>query len=252
MSDINKIMQEISEKIEGASELVEKVKDNELVKVTGDIFKFVDTAVKINNYVIQKRFESCLKGFSEDMPTEKQLEKLKKFINSPERAEFISDSFRKVILSNSSKASMAIGTIINQIVIENQPLSYEKLASLNALSQFYDLDIENFKLLREYVDFIPKGDLRVPNITGETKLHFYTFKLRKFCVEKNISYSSMMFTLEKSINLQLINRQFEPEIDISIDAEFETADVNNHSIDERYVFNAIGLELIAILKRIDN
>src|SRR5690606_38739778 len=103
---------------------------------------------KINNYVIQKRFESCLKGFSEDMPTEKQLEKLKKFINSPDRAEFISDSFRKVILSNSSKASMAIGTIINQIVIENQPLSYEKLASLNALSQFYDLDIENFKLLR--------------------------------------------------------------------------------------------------------
>lgn len=244
-------MNEISEKIEVVTGLVEKAADSDIVKFAGDTIKLVDTAVKINNFVIQKRFESCLKGFTEDLPTDKQLEKLKKYIDSPERAEFISDSFRKVILSNSSKASMAIGTIINQIVIEEQTLSYEKLASLNALSQFYDLDIDNFKLLREFIDYVPRGSLRSPILSGKPKRYFYLNNLSKFCREKDIAYSSMLYTLEKSVNLQLISRQFEPSIDISIDAEYDTADVNSHSIDEKYIFNKIGLEMLGILDRIE-
>lgn len=253
MSEVNVevLFSEISDKIEKVSNLVEQVSENELIKFAGDTFKFVDTAVKINNFVIQKRFENCLKGFTEDIPTEKQLEKLKKYIDSPERAEFISDSFRKVILSNSSKASMAIGSIINQVIIEQQNLSYEKLACLNALSLFYDLDIGNFKALRKFVDYIPKKGLRTPNLDGKIKVHFYLRNLKEFCEKEVISYSSILFTLEKSINLQLITREFEPVIDISIDAEYETADVNNHSIDERYIFNAIGLELLKIIQRID-
>lgn len=249
--NVEVLLSEIGDKIDKANNLVEKISDNEIVKFAGNTFKLVDTAVKINNFVIQKRFESCLKGFTEDMPTERQLEKLKKYIDSPERAEFISDSFRKVILSNSSKASMAIGTVINQVVIEGQVLSYEKLASLNALSQFYDLDIDNFKLLREFVDYVPNGNLRLPNLSGKPKRHFYLNNLNKFCKEKETTYSSMLYALEKSINLQLITREFEPVIDISIDAEYETADVNNHSIDERYIFNNIGLEMLSILNRIE-
>lgn len=146
---------------------------------------------------------------------------------------------------------MVIGTILNQIVIEKEQLSYEKLACLNALSQFYDLDIENFKLLREYVDFVPKDKLRIPNLTGKIKVHFYLNDLKKFCDSKGVLHSTLLFTLEKSVNLQLITREFVPIIDISIDAEYETADIDNHEIEEKYIFNPIGLELLKLLDRID-
>ncbi|MGE7693917.1 hypothetical protein ACQKNC_07330 [Lysinibacillus sp. NPDC094177] len=115
-NDVGKIIKEIGEKIEKVSDLVTTITDNELVKASGEIFKFVDLGIKVNNWISQKRFEQCLKGFTNDEPTEQQLNKLEKYIDSQEKAEFVVNIFRQVLLSNSSKASLIMGRILNSVV----------------------------------------------------------------------------------------------------------------------------------------
>lgn len=248
LMDIEKALDTINRKIEQVSEITTKVTDNQYVKLVGEASKLVNFAVSFNNYIIQRRFEACLKGFSDDKPTEEQLTKLEKFIDSPEKAEFIADSFRKVLLSNSSETSLVMGTIIKSVISEEDSINHEKLISLNALSQFYDADILNFLLLREYVDY----ERLVITITMEgiprPATKFNLNKLSDYAKEKGVSKDSLIITLDKSVNLQLIVRHIEPDIKVHYENGVESG--NEIKLQESYSFNSMGEYLKTIIERV--
>lgn len=54
-NDVGKIIKEVGEKIEKVSDLVTTITDNELVKASGEIFKFVDLGIKVNNWISQTK-----------------------------------------------------------------------------------------------------------------------------------------------------------------------------------------------------
>lgn len=255
MTNVENIIDEIESKIEKFSGLIETVTENDIVKTAIGASGIINTAVRINNIVIQKRFESYLKGFSDNKPTEEQLLKLEKYINSPEKAEFIADTFRKVLLSNSSKATLIMGTIMNSVLEEQKEISHEMLICLNALSQFYDVDIINFKLLYEFKDYLGSNELKIPKLSNRNKkvrkaFYISSRKFKQFASEKNITQSSLLITLEKCIGLQLIIRELEPDIDVDIDIEMESADVRHQEIDEKFTFSSAGEIMSNLITRI--
>ncbi|MFC9542258.1 hypothetical protein ACFTQ7_20615 [Lysinibacillus sp. NPDC056959] len=250
-NDVEKIIEEIGEKIEKVSDFLTTVTDNELVKSSGEIFKFVDLGIKANNWISQKRFEQCLKGFTMDDPTEQQLNKLKKFIDSPVKAEFVANTFRQVLLSNSSKASLIMGTILNSVVNDEKEVTHETLICLNALSHFYDIDINNLKLLNEYIDYVGPKELKIPRLgTKKTGSFYVNGRLTTFAKEKNVTRTSLLLTLEKSLGLQLITKELEPDIGVDIDVDMEMADVTQ-DIDEKYYFNSVGKLMLSLIQRIE-
>ncbi|WP_342545791.1 hypothetical protein [Lysinibacillus sp. FSL K6-4013] len=251
-NDLEKIIEEIGEKIEKVSDFLTTVTDNEIVKSSGEIFKFVDLGIKANNWISQKRFEQCLKGFTMDEPTEQQLNKLKKFIDSPEKAEFVANTFRQVLLSNSSKASLIMGTILNSVVDDEKEVSHETLICLNALSHFYDIDIKNLKLLDQYIDYVGPNELRTPKLKRNKTEYFYVSgRLNYFAKEKDVTRNSLLITLEKSVGLQLITKELEPDIGVDIDTDMEMADVTQ-DIDEKYYFNSVGKIMLSLIQRIED
>lgn len=249
--DVGKIFEGISEKIEKVSDLATTVTDNELVKASGEIFKFVDLGIKANNWISQKRFEQCLKGFANDEPTAQQLKKLEKYIDSPEKAEFVANTFRQVLLSNSSKASLIMGTILNSVVNDGKELSHETLICLNALSQFYDIDIKNLKLLNEYIDYVGPNEMKVPRLKKKSRSFYVIERLSYFAKEKNVTFTSLIITLEKSVGLQLITKELEPDIGVDFNTITDRTDVTQN-IDEKYYFNNVGKIMLSLIERIED
>ncbi|MCY7918895.1 hypothetical protein [Bacillus vallismortis] len=169
--------------------------ENDIVQLIGDSSKIVGFLRGSSELIIRKKFESFLKGFSlEQEPTEAQLEKLIKYIDNETKAEFIADSFSKILLAQSSKACMIMGSILNDILANKDNLSHEHLTCFNVLLNFYDMDIGNFKLLHFALTERRKANWESLN-----------FVLRDTYYE----HSSLFITLEKSISNQIIIRDIE-------------------------------------------
>lgn len=243
MDKTTEVIDTLVDKIEKFNEVVETVSENDYAKFLTNTSKIVSSAVKLNNFIISKRFEAFLKGLANGEPTDRQLQKLERYIDSPEKAEFIADSFRKVLLSNSSRSSLIMGIILYTIIENEEDITHEKLICLNALSEFYDIDIQNFILLYEFKDY---KRLNVTNLAynlgigPKSYIKFDLSYLREFASINNVSKESLIITLDKSINLQLINRNYKANMSVDIDAEYELADVTNSEIEEYYAFNVIG------------
>ncbi|WP_144498077.1 hypothetical protein [Bacillus paralicheniformis] len=152
MNDIVKGSKDTLEKalkhIESYIQIKNDILDNDFVQLVGDSSKIVGFLRGSSELIIRKKFESFLKGFSlDEKPTEVQLERLIKYIDDETKAEFIADTFSKILLAQSSKACMIMGSVLNEVVKNKDGLSHEHLTCINALLNFYDMDIENYKLL---------------------------------------------------------------------------------------------------------
>ncbi|MHA7767545.1 hypothetical protein ACX8WC_15310 [Bacillus atrophaeus] len=97
-------------------------------------------------------------------------------------------------MAQSSKACMVMGSILNDIVANKNNLSHEHLTCINALLNFYDMDIGNFKLLHFSLAKRMKTDW---------------FMLRNDLRNANYEHTSLFITLDKSISNQIIIRDIE-------------------------------------------
>ncbi|MFV4881643.1 MULTISPECIES: hypothetical protein [Bacillus amyloliquefaciens group] len=196
--------------------------ENDFIQLMGDTSKIVGFLRGSSELMIRKKFESFLKGFSlDEEPTEAQLEKLIEFIDNETKAEFIADAFSKILLARSSKACMIMGSILNDIVKNKDNLSHEHLTCINALMNFYDMDIENYKFLCSYLD------------SQGLKKNWFTLNYELKQTELDIQ--SVLITLEKSISNQIIQRGMQLDID-TIDTRKE----------EYYVITSSG-KLLGVL-----
>ncbi|UJL45803.1 hypothetical protein KFZ58_15655 [Virgibacillus sp. NKC19-16] len=216
------------------------VLDSEFGQLAGDASRVVSFIRKTNELIINKKFENFLKGFSMDeQPTEKQVRKLINYIDDESKAEFISDTLSKLLLSNSTKACTVLGSVVNSIDKEGT-LSYEKLICVNALTSLYDFDIDNLLIINRFLESKPRY-----------KRHFGLGVLHSYCKKNNLNKDNLYLTVDKAVNNQLFNRSFETNIDVgNVDVENEQVDIDNGDIDEYYIINSIGIKLIGYLKRV--
>lgn len=249
-----KIFEQANERLKYYLEVKDKLLDNDYFELAGDLFKVAQFIKGANELIINKKFNAFLKGFSEvETPTEKQIEKLIDYIDDESKADFISDTFTKILLSNSSKACLVMGTLLKSMVDEGGNLEHEKLVCIAALRDFFDVDLKNYISFFDYHDYHHAKTIKIDFFKSQDKYRTFNLnKLKKFADEKGISHSSMLLTLEKAINSQLINRYFESDIDVDYDAEMEQTDVRNNEVNEYYGFSSSGKILYQYTKRISS
>ncbi|MGG3453850.1 hypothetical protein [Paenibacillus rhizolycopersici] len=199
--------------------------ENEVVEVLGDAVKIVGFVRNTTSLIMQKRFESFLKGFTTgSIPTEDQIEKLIDYIDDEMKAEFIADTFSKIMLARSSQACLIMGTMLNDLMESKHQISHEKLICIQALSQFFDDDIKNFSFIYRYISdrYKGKSKRRSGQLSGKA--------FNNSIAEKGLIKESIQMTIEKAVTCQLLLKY--NEVDLSIDEDSpsisSTADVEEY------------------------
>ncbi|TWJ43933.1 hypothetical protein [Bacillus licheniformis] len=234
MNDIVKSSKDTLEKalkhMESYMQIKNDFLDNEFVQLLSESSKLVGFLRSSSELIVRKKFEAFLKGFSlDETPTEAQLERLIKYIDDETKAEFIADTFSKILLARSSKACVIMGSILNDVVENKDNLTHEHLTCINALMNFYDMDIENYKFLYDF-------------LADEPALRKKWFGLSYMINEHNLNKSSIEITLEKSISTQIIQRGMELDI--------EDGEMIDTKREEYYVLTSSGKLLGVYLNRI--
>jgi len=189
------IIDALSEKLSTYLAIKDSILENEYVELLGDCSKVYGFLRNASKLVARKRFESFLKGFRDDEePTEEQLAKLMKYIDNEQKAEFIADTFQKILLSKSSKSCLIMGTIMQDILKKKAELTLEDLVCLDALTNFFDCDFENYRYICN--DAYPKTN-------KEFKLSTDWFVK---CKEDDFSDASVLLTVSKAVSHQLMNK----------------------------------------------
>lgn len=227
-------MEIIKKKISEFLEEKDSLLNNKYVQLLGDTSKIINLVRGTSELILQKKFESFLKGFSiSGKPTEIQLEKLKKYIDNETKAEFVADTFSKILLSNSSKACLIMGTILKDIVEMGNDLKHEELIAINALKEFYDVDIVNFNIIQSV--FVEKSEEKIGSTDILSKIK-----------HNNLDDISVLMTLDKAAATQLLF------VTTSVDMSTEVNKFENRrkEADNFYVMTSGGKLLTKYIKRI--
>ncbi|WP_368929804.1 hypothetical protein [Bacillus pumilus] len=186
--------------------------DNDYVQLIGDSSRVVGFLHNSSKLIHKKKFQSFLKGFSMDEdPTQAQLEKLIEYVDDETKAEFVADVFSKILFSNSSKACVIMGSILNDVVERKNELTHEQLNSIHALMHFYDIDIENYRKLFSIFKNAKRNNSTQYQLNRKIKM-------------ENLNRVSINMTLEKAITNQLFYRYI--SVDVDLDVDFESADAD--------------------------
>lgn len=216
----------------------EQILTNEYVEYFSEFSKVVALAKSTNQLLVNKKFQKFLEGFNvNNQPIDEQIKKLTNYVTDETKAEFISDTFTKVLLTNSSKASMIMGSILHSIVEEDKNLQHAKLVCINALTNLFNNDIENIVFLNEYLH-------------EKNKKRIYLPYLKRYCKDKSYDFSSLILTIEKSISAQIMFRDYEVDISASLDSHTESVDIDNNDLDEYYYLTKPGVLLVKYINRV--
>lgn len=228
------VLENTIDKIEKFLSIKESVLDNDYIQLFGESSKVISFLTKSSNLIIQRKFESFLTGFNlKNKPNEQQLLKLERYIDSEIKAEFIADTFSKILLSKSSKSCLVMGTILNSLVENNEDIKQEQLISINALINFFDIDLTNYIFICRHLDIgIPK--------------YLPTEKFKEELLQNNLDNTGVWLTIDKCISLQIINRHDLLDLDINEETpSFSSGEVNRY-----FEINKAGQYLYQYIQRI--
>ena len=113
-----------------------------------DANELVNDVSKYSNDIKLAEAWRCI---AEDNDIEKSINQLYDYVSNEERAFFVSDSFKKIILCNSRISSSIIAYIMGEIVSNNRNFEHRDAVLYSVLLQMTDYDIRNFKYLMENV-----------------------------------------------------------------------------------------------------
>lgn len=236
----NDMLDSISDKLKGYLDVRDKILDNEYMQVLGDVSKVVGLLRNANTLISQKRFEAFLKGFEPDeTPTDKQLAKLRDYIDNEEKAQFISDTLSKILLSKSTKSCTILGMIMYDVIENKQNITHDYLVCIDALMNLFDKDIENIEFIYDFIATTKNG-------------RFFKFnkEFRETCKKENIDKNSIELTLEKAIYHQVLYRSYEIDLDLNIDEDTPSLSDGQAENDEYYSKTTPGKLLYSFIKKV--
>lgn len=139
--------------IEKLKEIYEVIKEYGVIEYGASILELsqpqyaflIETVKQLGAMADQTKLNCIIKGLSEDKNVETRMNELYTYVKqSKEHAFLVSDSFRKMMLSNSVTACCIMGIMLGDFTKENRnPTQYETIV-MRALSLFTDYDIRNF------------------------------------------------------------------------------------------------------------
>lgn len=163
MDEVIKKSNNLEDKIR--SVLAEQYPDifKSILKLNGKTEKIYDAIVSVSNAANVIKLSCALKCLDEDLNVEKSINELYNYVSNPDRAFYVSTSFRKIILSNSTIAASIIGVMLGEIKNQNREFNRTDIILLNALENISDYDIRilyemmdnkytNDDIGREYID----------------------------------------------------------------------------------------------------
>jgi hypothetical protein len=230
----------ISDKLKGYLDVRDKVLENEYVQVLGDVSKVVGLLRTASSFIAQKRFEAFLKGFKPyEVPTDEQLAKLRDYIDNEEKAQFISDTLSKILLSKSTTSCTILGMIMYEVIENKQDISHDYLVCIDALMNLFDKDIDNIKFVYDYIGTTKNG-----------RFYVYGKPFKEACKNGGIDPNSMRLTLEKAVYHQVIRRTYEIDLDLDIDVETPSFSDGQAENDEYYQKSTPGILLYRFIKTV--
>lgn len=235
----NDMLDSISDKLKGYLDVRDKILDNEYVQVLGDVSKVVGLLRNASSLISQKRFEAFLKGFKPDeVPTDEQLAKLRDYIDNEEKAQFISETLSKILLSKSTKSCTILGMIMYDVIENKQSISHDYLVCIDALMNLFDKDIENIEFIYDYIATTKTG-----RFYGEGK------KFKDVCKEHGVDTKSLELTMDKAVYHQVLRRSYEIDLDLDIDVETPSFSDGQAENDEYYAKTSPGKLLYSFIKK---
>lgn len=106
---------------------------------------FIETVKQLGGMADQIKLNCIIKGLSEGKNVETRMNELYTYVkNNKEHAFLVSDSFRKMMLSNSTIACCIMGIMLGDFAAENRNPTQHEAIIMRALSTFNDYDIIYF------------------------------------------------------------------------------------------------------------
>lgn len=230
---LKEIKNKIAANLSTYSEMKKEILEDEYLALIGDASKVVTFLRGVSKIIVNKKFQKFLEGFSEgEQPLEEQMDKLLNYIDDEEKAEFISDIFTKVMLANSSKATLVMGTILKDIEKAGSQIEHNKIIAINALTTMYDIDLKNIMIINEFFEL--ESD------------RIYPPRLAKYCSEKCYDYNSVNLTIEKCVSYQILNVDYLADVRRSIGR----TGASNSPIHPHFFISEPGKQLVGYIKRI--
>lgn len=175
------------------TDLYQKDITQDFLKVTPYLKDANEWVSDVSKYSNDIKLSEAWKCIGKDNDVEKSINQLYNYVSNEERAFFVSDSFRKIILCNSRLSSSIIAYVMGEIVLNNRNFEHSDAVLYSALLQMTDYDIRNFKYLMENAVGRFKED---DGIINETKI---TKNKESFEITMQICSSTGLFRTEHSV-----------------------------------------------------
>lgn len=191
---INDVISQVNDKILEYSKIYKDNKDALIDTNALELFDDISKGIKLIHTIGKTfdliKFNKFLKGLGKGEIREEDIEKLVNYIDNSSKADFIAQTFKKIVVSNSKNACCLLGLLYFEVVDKNKEINYEELIIYDALDKINDIDIDIFyELFRSFK--LKEGEF----ITDE--------QIKAFVDNANISKSSVEVCLQKLGQLSL-------------------------------------------------
>lgn len=151
----------------------------DVFSVVSQIGEFQNYVVKISQFSNQLKLEQAWYCISEDLDVEKSINEIYNYVSDKDRAFYISNEFRKIILSTSLLSSSIIAYIMGIVVRENRKCTHEEAIISNALINMTDYDLNNIiYLCSECVGNLGGREvITIDESKGDVSSYYYTLQL---------------------------------------------------------------------------
>jgi len=225
---------QISDDYSDVKDLIVNDYNMELAEDSFKTLKMIHNTGKIFDMI---KFRHFINGLNRNEITEEDLSKLIKYLDNKEKVEFVSNTFKKIINSNSKICCYIMGLIFNEIVNKNRQINQIDIAIINALGNLNDFDVLNFKnLMTVHYNYVKKS--KFISISTVEKKH---------AKELDISFAELSLTTEICAYSQIFFKR--AEADLSIDEDDVSSSVLEY--DEYYEITIIGEKLYQLILEID-
>ena len=137
----NKVIEIIEESSDNWINLKDKLPEIEVTEDFSSLVKLADKGIRL---LSMRKFKIFLDGlFYEDISYE-NIDKLLNYVKNKEKAEFITNTFDKVLDANSRIACCIMGLLINEMINCNRDVEYKDLLLIQSLKELNDFEIKKF------------------------------------------------------------------------------------------------------------
>ncbi len=224
--------QSISSEYADYKELLFDDFNTELAEDSFKTLKLLNTGRKIWSIT---KFKFFMKGLNNNT-SENNIQKLITYVDNKDKAEFITSTFEKILLSNSKMSCCTMGLMLNSMCENKNDISQENLVILQALSMMNDYDIINFTHLMSISPW-------------KKNKQYKTIKLSDIqgCVNKfNDTQRGINLTINLLEKYGLIETN--GEVDLSMDSD--DVDFSSAEYEKYNEFNYLSKKLYEYTKRI--